>query len=228
MEVAEEAESATMSLQNKTLQRKSSPKKQPFIIGEGVRHLAASRIGSFDMDLCGREQDDVTVTITSPTKRHLSSRIVDADEDHLQRVEFNPCEVGSYVVEVLVDGVDVVEGSPFVAKAYDASQIRVSDVSNGAVGLPCQFRVDASQAGEGQLEISINDGEVPNHVQVLGGGKCLVSFTPEHAKLHTIEIKFNGETVPGNLCSFFFLVDALSSISRLSSSSISTLSILAD
>lgn len=59
------------------------------------------------------------------------------------------------------------------------------------------FLVDASQAGEGQLEISINDGEVPNHVQVLGGGKCLVSFTPEQAKIHTIEIKFNGETVPG-------------------------------
>lgn len=48
--------------------------------------------------------------------------------------------------------------------------------------------VDASQAGEGQLEISINDGEVPNHVQVLGGGKCLVSFTPEIAKVHTIEV----------------------------------------
>lgn len=57
--------------------------------------------------------------------------------------------------------------------------------------------MDASQAGEGQLEISINDGEVPNHVQVLGGGKCLVSFTPEIAKSHSIEIKFNGETVPG-------------------------------
>lgn len=26
--------------------------------------------------------------------------------------------------------------------------------------------VDASAAGEGQLEISINEGEVPNHVQV--------------------------------------------------------------
>ena len=48
--------------------------------------------------------------------------------------------------------------------------------------------MDASQAGEGQLEISINDGEVPNHVQVLGGGKCLVSFTPEIAKIHTIEV----------------------------------------
>lgn len=57
------------------------------------------------------------------------------------------------------------------------------------------FAVDASAAGEGQLEISINEGEVPNHVQVVGGGRCLVSFTPEIAKPHYIDIKFNGETI---------------------------------
>jgi filamin len=72
-------------------------------------------------------------------------------------------------------------------------------------------------AGEGQLEISINDGELPNQVRVLGGGCCLVSFTPEQAKPHAIglyfnlfgnfstkhffscnitDIKFNGETIP--------------------------------
>ena len=69
-----------------------------------------------------------------------------------------------------------------------------------------QNLVDASQAGEGQLEISINDGEVPNHVQVLGGGKCLVSFTPEVAKVHTIEIKFDGETVPGDTITLLDLI----------------------
>lgn len=57
--------------------------------------------------------------------------------------------------------------------------------------------MDASQAGEGQLEISINDGEVPNEVQVLGGGKCIVTFTPELMDPHNIDIHFNGESVPG-------------------------------
>ena len=33
--------------------------------------------------------------------------------------------------------------------------------------------------------------------QVLGGGRCLVHFTPEAAKPHTIDIRFNGEAVPG-------------------------------
>ena len=72
----------------------------------------------------------------------------------------------------------------------------MSDVGSGIVGQPCQFRVDASQAGEGQLEISINDGEVPYHVQALGGGRCLVQFTPELPKPRIIDIRFNGEAVP--------------------------------
>ena len=64
--------------------------------------------------------------------------------------------------------------------------IRVTEAGNGVVGQPCQFRVDASQAGEGQLEISINDGEVPNHVQVcqkseniffISIGRCACSAT---------------------------------------------------
>jgi filamin len=71
--------------------------------------------------------------------------------------------------------------------------------------------VDASAAGEGQLEISINEGEVPNHVQVVGGGRCLVSFTPEAAKPHYIDIKFNGEPVPG--CPFVCLVSDTSRVS---------------
>lgn len=71
--------------------------------------------------------------------------------------------------------------------------------------------VDASAAGEGQLEISINEGEVPNHVQVVGGGRCLVSFTPEIAKPHYIDIKFNGETVEG--CPFICSIADTSRVS---------------
>ena len=32
---------------------------------------------------------------------------------------------------------------------------------------------------------------------MLGGGRCLVHFTPELAKPHTIDIKFNGEPIQG-------------------------------
>jgi hypothetical protein len=32
----------------------------------------------------------------------------------------------------------------------------------------------------------------------LGGGKCLVTFTPEQAITHEIEVLFNNEQVPGS------------------------------
>ena len=57
--------------------------------------------------------------------------------------------------------------------------------------------IEYVRAGEGQLEISINDGDVPNAVQVLGGGKCLVTYTPEEAITHEIEVTFNDEQVSG-------------------------------
>lgn len=112
------------------------------------------------------------------------------------RIEFIPTEVGTHIIEASIGGTKL-SGGPLIAKVYDAGLIKVTDVNGGVVGQPCQFRVDASAAGEGQLEISINEGEVPNHVQVVGGGRCLVSFTPEQAKPHYIDIKFNGETVNG-------------------------------
>jgi hypothetical protein len=36
------------------------------------------------------------------------------------------------------------------------------------------------------------------HIQVLGGGKCLVTYTPEQAITHEIEVTFNEEQVQGD------------------------------
>lgn len=130
-------------------------------------------------------------------------------------LEFIPSDVGSHYVDINVAG----RRLSAVAKVYNSSEIKVLDVSPGVVGQTVQFKgelfdciskqvvinisfafftsVDAKDAGEGQLEISINDGELPNQVRVLGGGCCLVSFTPEQAKPHAIDIKFNQETIPG-------------------------------
>jgi len=39
--------------------------------------------------------------------------------------------------------------------------------------------VDATEAGKGQLEISVNQGQVPNNVQMQDAGRCLVTFIPQ-------------------------------------------------
>ncbi|XP_066943284.1 filamin-A isoform X1 [Macrobrachium rosenbergii] len=179
------------------------------VLGDTIKHFPAGQLSAFDISAANVSKEDIQVHIVSPAKRPVSYQLTESGED-VYRVAFVTTEVGSYIVDVAVSG-QKVQGSPFIAKAYDAGLIRVSDVPNGVVGQPCQFRVDASQAGEGQLEISINDGEVPNHVQVLGGGRCLVSFTPDTAKLHTIDIKFNGETVRG--CPFVCRVADTSRVS---------------
>ncbi|KAK8743524.1 hypothetical protein OTU49_001121 [Cherax quadricarinatus] len=179
------------------------------VLGDSIKHFPAGQLSAFDISAANVSKEDIQVHIVSPAKRPVSYQLSESGEN-VYRVAFVTTEVGSYVVDVAVAG-QKVQGSPFIAKAYDAGLIRVSDVPNGVVGQPCQFRVDASQAGEGQLEISINDGEVPNHVQVLGGGRCLVSFTPDTAKIHTIDIKFNGETVRG--CPFVCRVADTSRVS---------------
>ncbi len=57
--------------------------------------------------------------------------------------------------------------------------------------------VDAQDAGKGQLEISVNQGRVPNNVQMQGAGRCLVTFIPQHAGTYVIDVTFNGEQVQG-------------------------------
>ena len=164
--------------------------------GETVRHFNAGKLAVFELKAPGHKREDVAVSIISPEKRpHIPYKVVDEGGSKF-RIEFTTVEVGSYVVDVTVNGLTV-PNSPLIAKAYDAAMIRVTDIQDGHVGVLSTFRVDASRAGEGQLEISINDGDVPNAVQVLGGGKCLVTYTPEEALTHEIEVTFNDEQVSG-------------------------------
>ena len=55
------------------------------------------------------------------------------------RIEFTTVEVGSYVVDVTVQGLTV-PSSPLIAKAYDAAMIRVTDIQDGHIGVLSTFR----------------------------------------------------------------------------------------
>lgn len=57
--------------------------------------------------------------------------------------------------------------------------------------------VDGSQAGSGNLEILVNGGRVTSSVRALGAQRFVASFTPHEPGIHTVQITFNGETVPG-------------------------------
>ena len=59
--------------------------------------------------------------------------------------------------------------------------------------------VDASKAGEGNLEISVNYSghNIPNQIIPIGNSRFEVQFTPQKATIHHCNILFNGELIPG-------------------------------
>ena len=84
-------------------------------------------------------------------------------------------------------------------KAYDASKVLVSSIPWGTIGKAVDFTVDASKAGEGNLEttISARGRNIPTQVHPQGSAKFMVSFVPLEGIDHIINITFNKELVPG-------------------------------
>jgi filamin len=64
--------------------------------------------------------------------------------------------------------------------------------------------VETSQAGPGNLEVTVNGGRVPTSAQAQGPHTYAISFTPREATPHTVELRFNGEDVPGWWKIWFF------------------------
>ena len=52
--------------------------------------------------------------------------------------EFTPRTVGPHTISVLFNG-QAIQGTPFTAKAYDASTVYVGPLPHGHVGSPLQF-----------------------------------------------------------------------------------------
>lgn len=69
--------------------------------------------------------------------------------------------------------------------------------------------VDGSTAGSGNLEILVNGGHVTSYVRELGDQCFLASFVPHQATIHTVDMKFNGETVRGNCHTITFTTSEL-------------------
>lgn len=52
--------------------------------------------------------------------------------------------------------------------------------------------------GPGNLEVTVNGGRVPTSAQAQGQHTYAISFTPREAQNHTVELRFNGQDVPGS------------------------------
>uniref|UniRef100_A0A6P7EZ55 Filamin-A-like n=1 Tax=Diabrotica virgifera virgifera TaxID=50390 RepID=A0A6P7EZ55_DIAVI len=141
-----------------------------------------------------------TVEILGPARRALVTK-VRPQENTVGKFEvtFTPIDVGDHSVEVRLQSGHI-DGSPFLIKAYDANRVTVTDITDGIVGKPVSFSINASQAGAGNLEIIVAVGgrNVPNFVQSEGNARFKVNFKPTEAATHTLSVRFNGQPVPGS------------------------------
>jgi filamin len=97
-------------------------------------------------------------------------------------------------------------GSPFSLQAYDTNRLIVSDIPRFIIfNQPVEFTIDASKAGDGQLEVDINNGSVPNRVKKLGNSKYQFTFIPILNDPHIISIKLNGHQISGRKIYIFKL-----------------------
>lgn len=58
--------------------------------------------------------------------------------------------------------------------------------------------METSQAGPGNLEVTVNGGRVPTSAQAQGPHTYAISFTPRESAPHTVDLRFNSEDVPGS------------------------------
>lgn len=169
-----------------------------------------NQLQTFDIILANRiKQNDLIVTISNPILGQLDKQLdwQSTGANNKCRVSFRAPTVGIYTINIELTNQQTSSScTQFQAKAYDLSKVFINGSSGKCrVNESYEFGVDASEAGEGQLEIAVNEGEIPNQVQVLDNGKCIVNFVPEDAVPHVVDIKFNGHNVNG--CPFVVEVE---------------------
>ena len=73
------------------------------------------------------------------------------------------------------------------------------------VGKPATFTVDASEAGEGTLELVVSTDKSTVKAEVVACSRGLydVTFVPHEAVPHFVNISFNEEDVPGTYLTLF-------------------------
>ncbi|KAK6195552.1 hypothetical protein SNE40_000959 [Patella caerulea] len=140
---------------------------------------------------------NVRIEARSPSG-HLQSLTV-TDRGGVHSGSFNPTEVGDWQMSVRYDDVDV-GGSPYTVKVYDPNAVKVYGLEGGAVGKALAFNADTSQAGDGDLDVTVNyQGQnIPCYTTLESNGLHKINFTPQGAGAYKVNVRFAGEEVRGS------------------------------
>ncbi|ESO02631.1 hypothetical protein HELRODRAFT_161920 [Helobdella robusta] len=143
--------------------------------------------------------DPTKCQVKGPKNLDVRSRISEQGPG-VFKVEYTPLVPGDYVIDVEIFGKEVPNG-PFTAKCWDHTKVKCTKIASGRVGVQTSFNLDASGAGEGDMEIVISGPSrqnIANHVTPLGPGLFVVTFTPEEGGVHKVSVTFNQENVTGS------------------------------
>ncbi|XP_065067168.1 filamin-A-like isoform X4 [Rhopilema esculentum] len=130
-------------------------------------------------------------------------------EPGLHEVFYSPKSPGEHTITVTFGGKPIPK-SPFKVKiepAADASKVKVSGPGIKPTGIraeePTYIEIDASEAGEGNVDVSIepDSRRMPkvDDIEVKEGDKpntYIVTYVPPKKGKYTITIKFGGDDVP--------------------------------
>ncbi|XP_012945870.1 filamin-B, partial [Aplysia californica] len=155
----------------------------------------------FLLHMSGRkiDRDMLNVVILAPNGENIPARLIQQpDGDY--KVEWTPVNPGRHSVDVMFGGQQV-QGSPFYIDVFDIHKIRVNNFYHGNVNEKAGFRIDCTQAGQGDQEIRIQSPSgrnLPFEVDEATPLEYNVSYTPQEPGQHRVYISYSGMELNGS------------------------------
>ncbi|XP_041964970.1 filamin-C-like isoform X2 [Alosa sapidissima] len=168
--------------------------------GPGLQGGIVGQPAPFGIDTKGAGAGGLGLTVEGPCEAKIECQ---DNGDGTCSVSYLPTEAGDYNINILF-GEAHIPGSPFKAKvrpALDASKVvaKGPGLERAKAGEVATFTVDCTHAGEAELTVEIvseTGAKVEVRIQNNNDGTFSVTYTPGFHGLHTITIKYGGQTVP--------------------------------
>ncbi|CAD5230271.1 unnamed protein product [Bursaphelenchus okinawaensis] len=164
---------------------------EPCSVGSHVEVVINAQGGS-------AQRSEVSVLSVAPSGKRRECKVT--HQANSFTAIFQPDEVGQWQIGIVYAG-EHIQGSPFDVQVFDADRVNVYGLDVGLVGQELKFTVDAQQAGEGAVKVSIfkNNKQIPCGVVEEGTRhRYRVHFTPDGPARYEIHITFNGMEIKGS------------------------------
>ncbi|XP_014344981.1 filamin-B [Latimeria chalumnae] len=168
--------------------------------GPGLKGGFVGKPAEFTIDTKGAGTGGLGLTVEGPCEAKIECS---DNGDGTCSVSYLPAEAGEYLVNILFEETHI-PGSPFKADIQlplDPSKVVASGpgLERGKVGEAGLLNVDCTRAGTGKLAmeaVSDTGSKAEVDVQDNKDGTYAVTYVPHLPGIHTLLLKYGGQTVP--------------------------------